>query len=350
MALQNTRLDALVSQYPNWFDQKETKFGDYAAMNAFIDQMKMANPILSNDTIKKFIDNYKIESQGGSTIEIPVLNNVPVVLDASMSCTPAATVTTDSGLVVTAAPVYLGFSFQEPSALTKGSNYISLGAIMNDELKRGFAACNTAINANCFTALGAGTNQLFDAPVLQHYPVIGNVYQIAAVDQPEMFGTIPTILSEMNFNDDLQIIGGTNLEAKVRHYMNQGGGNQVNLRYQFEGGNTKFYLGNSAAILDPNGKLFYAASVGSLGIMSRISSNYTDKSQSNIPGVEFKKIKDPTSGFEYAWNTTYKCGTDGVFLDGTVTHQIGAQFLVMTAYNSAPVTKYSPIIKALALS
>ena len=350
MATLPTRLEAYINATQNEFDNKETRFRKPQGLNAFLDQQSMDGRILNADFESKFKANYPIERTGGTTVQIPVFNDLAVSITTGMSCDDAITENVDTDMVTTQVPVYVGFEFQEPTLNVGLSNHFSLAEMFTNAMNRGFAAVNDQLNVLCLAALDAGKNQLFDAPVLV-YPETLGVYQVATGLQSEAFGTIPSIHSEMNFDEDMQIIGGVNLEPKIKHWTNQADGNSTNLRYQFEEGNKKFYLGSSSFVSDVGGKLFYAVSNGTTGIVSRVAPNYyRPELNAGLANKEMGIIKNPFNGIEFGIDTTTSCANDTKFNSKSVKHQVGAEFLITVAYNSDIANKYSAISKYLFLN
>lgn len=352
MAIQPTRRFGLVSSYPNGFDNKETRFSETQALNAFIDDQNSGSLILNPDTVEKYKQSYFIEKDGGAKVQIPVFNNLAVTLNTTgMVCDNVVAENADTALYDTATSVYIGFEFKEPALAASASNRMTPNQVFNNAVMRGFAEVNQELNTLCIAKLTADNNQLFPAEILQYYNEVAGVFQVPLADQEEMFNTIPSIHDEMNFPEAMRIIGGINLAPKIRHWSNQGVSNDENLRYQFLQGNKKFYLGNSSALSDPAGKKFFAVSDGTLGIASRVAPNYINPAlNGSDPRKERSLIKNPFNDFEFGWETSFECASDGTFNYDTVTHKIGAEFLIETAYNSDIANKFQPITTYLALN
>jgi len=149
-----------------------------------------------------------------------------------------------------------------------------------EKIKRTVEAFKSEMETDIDSFLDTNKNQVYASSLVSgtnpKYALAGGL-QVAAADRELFLNDIDPINFEDDFYDeDVYIVSSPTFMSDVRHYINQGSGNDENLAYQFNGKNFTF----SNRVTNVQHATGYFMPNGSIGLLTRIDVDARMKAKS----------------------------------------------------------------------
>ena len=346
MSLVATLMQDLRSEYTNTLDKYEQRESKYGALRFFQDEA-MNRPILDNETI----DNIKMSFN--RNVVVPVLNSQTVTVSGGYARTCAITTSENESALVTLTFTTYGWAFtMQPSI--NSENDIKYQQDFTRKQRKYLIEFASVLDTACVAQLDTDKNQFWTGVAPTYYAEVADALQVPQAEKNDLFNQVDAIMSTMDFYDDNHIVGSTSLNPNVRRSMAQGPNNAVNDQFQFMDPMAyKFWSTNRIANGAGVEATMYSLNAGSVGIWNRNDpdaraghsiSDYKQWSEESMP------IVDMTIGAFYQKDCADVSSLAGASSAGlTRSLQEGFEFstdiVTVTAYNSDPVNRYSPIVK-----
>jgi len=340
MSLLATARQEIRSRYPSDLDRDELRFTRYGLLNAALESMQSPDSIVSADVRQKAL------TSNGTTQKITVMKQGDLTVKNVRSCT-IADYESDSALVTVVWTTYLVEISMVPS------QYEFNDIAFQDDLRKKLAlAGNTlakAIETSIDAKLDANKSTVYNSSLCgvgKKYELTGDAINVPLAKQEFFFNDVDVIMNQDDFyNDSMVVVASTELKSTVRHYLNQGSGNDTNSAYQF-GPFTYRFSNHVTNAANATGYIF---TPGSLGILTRVDIDSQKRSKSNdaewfvdtLPGlgpiqvgVLEKRICSDQSGINATLAATLK-----------VNWAFSLDVALITPYNSDDTTQAGVIKK-----
>jgi len=344
--------NALRNDYPSNYDKLERRPTEAGGLEIF--RKQSLNP-------SNFISPYAaglIEDSYGAAAEVnhPVLNARTVTIGNTISCALPAASDGDAALIVTAAPVTYTFGF----TMVKDQhikNDIPYTAALMEKLMAYDLQMQKDMDVDALGVIEAAINQHFPASIGAYYSQTANALQVAQANKDDFYNKLSAILGEMDFSGNADILANRVHQPMVNRFINQGAGNSENQAFQFQG--FQYFFDNSDRLTNNVSveSTIYAIKAGSLFSKDRIPSAY--KGEGTYLGDRRSPIKAkhtmvmPVTGTEMAVLYQQDCSDQsslGIGEANAASFVEGWTFFVqkfyLSVYNSAPSTRFTPILKA----
>lgn len=349
MSLILTRTQPLRAKYSGDFDKNEYRRSRYGAFDAFVMDTNSSQSILSAE-VKQYAAN-----SFGNTVSIPVIDANDVTISNVRSCTWAASENTSKLVELSFATVSFGFRMY-PSQ--HANNDVSYQLDFNKKLEKYLLKLAAHLDSLAYASLNANKNVVWPADILAVYGQVGDALQIQGdVESQDFYNKLGPIMETMDFYGDCRVIANTLHQPMIRKYINQGGGNDVNLAFQFAG-YEYFYSNrilNRTSGLNPAKSTIFATCPGTLAFLNRNDPDSIANRKTG-DGTEWSEVMMPIVNLMMGSTYKSKCsdvatelGTANVAgLTASATEEFSwhTDICFVTAYNSNPATRVSPIIKA----
>lgn len=324
------------------FDKWEVRPSVYGLTDTFMKQTDQSGGILSSALKEKAMISI------GNLLQTPVIDfTAGLTISATRSVTIADVVNTSRMFDFTFNTLSWGFT-QVPS--NHMNNEISLQEEFDRNYKQFLYLVADTIETGCNDALNSAKTQVF-GKILQPYSNTGNILTTALANEKRIIGDIRPHMTANKFFGQLDVIGNPGFESLALRLRESGLYNAENKVIQF---NDKM-LHFSNAIADATGyeATFYAVNQGSVGLLFRIEREAILKTVSETShrwGIDtLPVIGCPVSTYFYKSVGDQSAAHGAATADNTraVKHHFGWSIDVcyVTAYNSAPTTNASPIMK-----
>lgn len=350
MSLVTTLMQPLRTKYvAGTMDKNEVRRSQYGAWDFFQQQSKLSGGILTPEA-KAFIDK-----SAGQLVDIPVLNAQDVTISNVRSCVIPADTETSALVRLTFVTYAFGFTM---NPARHANNDVSYQELFDRKLEEYLIKLAATLDTAAANTLNTNRNIYFPAAITAYYPVIANALQIPLEERNDFFNQLDAILKEMDYYTQPNIVGSTSLEPLIRRLFAQGAGNSVNEAFQFN--SQRWFTTNRMLNAAGIGQTLFAIPDGYVATRNR---NMPDNIMHSIIGSADNPIKEwgeaqmPIVNLKMGTYYTQDCA-DMTALDGggarmahlARTKVEGFAFdtdvCFVTAYNSAPSTRYSPIVKA----
>ena len=261
MSILDLRLLESRIEYPNGLDAQNLREQQYGWINA----AKRSN-LLSMAAMSDIKNSW-----GRSAVRIAVMShNKPTVTSGSMDCafgdSTAVGTYVDVTFIQGWVPVSMVPRQAEASELTPeqifSRQWRDAELAIADEIEAAIAGVvDTAIATTYNSGLVGATSD---------YPLAANALQVSAALKPRFFNDVKSIVFADDFDFSmLEVIGDANLPADVAFYGAQGGANNTNTQFQFNGFN--FGYSRSTVTTAAARSTGYVMQPNSIAYTSRVS-------------------------------------------------------------------------------
>lgn len=331
------------------FDKNEFRMTNMGITNAYMNQSKAVDSILSPELIDRAM------MSSGRNVQIPVIN----YQDITVRTTRPITIPTfsNNSALVTVTWVTMAFGFPMRTA-EHFNNEIDWQTDFNKKYEAMLVKFASTLEGYGATNLNNGKTLLINGvssgtTVGGHTLASGVVSEtVTLLKDSEIMADIPSMMLQNDFkNNGLDIIGNPGFKSIMQRQEGFGEFNTENKRVQWANNNYQW----SNAITDASGKnaTFYAVPSGNLGILFRVEpdallrtdlGNGTKWDTIVLPGLDI-----PCGTYEYPGTVDISGeGAHVAHLSRTGQFMLDFAFEVgfLTAYNSNTATRASGIIKA----
>lgn len=342
--LLNTYLQDIRAMFPNPVENAEWRFTRYGMLEAVKEMTASPMSIITEDLKQKALQSE------GRNLDIPVTNYGDVTVSNTRSCTIGDLNNTSELVSVTWVTLSADLSMY---AAEHTKNEISYLQDLNKKIQRVDHAFCKAIEDLIYTRLDTEKSAVYNSPFVgagAKYPLVANTLQVAAADQEYFFNDLEAIMNGDDFySAPFKVLGNTTLMPAVKHYINQGGGNDENLNYQFANYDFRFsnHLVNGGGVKSTG----FCLNDDSFGIISRINADAVLGHKAG-DGTEWGTVVLPKLGMNVG--TQYKSVCADLSANSGLEHltstmkenwQLSIDIAFVTQYNSDPVTKAGGIKK-----
>lgn len=351
MSLVLTLMQPLRNSYAaNGLDKNEQRRSRYGAWDFYRRQSRanedgsagLASSIITPEMRKN------IKRSMGNTVQVPVLDAQDVVITNVRSCVVADNENTSKLITLTFVTYAFGFTMIPAQYQNNQIGYQQdFTQKLNNYLLKFAATLDTAAVNN----LSANKNQYFPADITAYYPVVGNALQVSQAQKNDFYNNASAILETMDFYGTTNVVASTSAKPMINRLQAQGAGNQTNEDFQFNGYDWNFTnrLTNGAGIQSTA----YLVGDGMVGVENRNDPDARAGSRTGngkVWGEAPLPLVDLTVGTYYYDDCADKSGLHAGTAHLTRTRVEGFEWSTdicfVNSYNSAPATKYNPIIKA----
>lgn len=343
MSLVDTLVQPMRTAYDKAVDKNEMRASEYGAMRVAQRQTDGPSSIATSQ-IKD-----AVARSAGKTIQVPVLNAENVTLGNTRSCVVVDSENTSALIGITFVTLSFGFTMT-PSQ--HGNNDISYQQDFEHKLRKYLLKAADTIDQMVVDQLNADKNAVWTGEITNTYAQVSNALQVPKSEQFDFYNQLSGIMKVMDFySTPYDIIANMMHEPLVRRHRNQGASNDENDAFQFNLGYNYNFTNN---VVNRSGvhSTLYAIPQGTVAMMNR---NMPDNIAGHSTGdKEWGLTRLPI--LDQTWGTFYTrdCSDRSALHAGTghLTQTLleGFEFAtdiaLITAYNSDPVTRYNPIVKA----
>ncbi len=261
MALSPTLVENFRTAYTDQFDKNEQTRPTAGALKCALEDTQSAFSFVTPDMIEK------AKRSAGLTVKVPAINYDGTV---SIGSTRPITITDDentSALYSMVFVIYSGGFTMVPAQ--HSSNDISYQDDFNRKMRKMLYKMESTMDDAVLTKLGTVKNQV-QPDSLGKYGWDSNIITIAKSDKETIYSDLEILMASKDLNQDgapLNVIANPFVASQVKFLGAQGGGNQVNYAYQFDGKN--FYWDNSISNAAGHDGTMYFMPKGSIGVVTR---------------------------------------------------------------------------------
>lgn len=334
----------LRSQYRRKLDKNENRPSVYGGLNLFKAQNTQAGGIFSEEELNNIAKSF------GNTVQIPVISHEDIVIGNTRTCN-FQTGGPESALVTLTFITYsFGFDMY-PSQYF--NNDVKYEQDFNRKLENRLLALATTLDAQCIATLEANKNQFFPANITAFYPAVGDALQVPQADKEDFYNQLGSITGTMDYFQTPDVALNHVGMGLVRRLAAQGEGNAVNEGFQLMG--YTWYPTNRVTNNIGVESTVYGVIPGNVAMVPRVDpdslmnhaiGDVKEWSTVNVPildmdmGVFYQADCADGSGIQGG------AGVAGLTNTKRESFQYSFDVCFQTAYNSDPVTRHSPIIKA----
>lgn len=335
--LVETFLQDIRIAFPNNMDRDEWRFTRYGLLTAAKEQTVHPLSIINED-----IRTQALESEGRS-LGIPVMKKGSITVSNQRSCAVGDFENETAMVNVAWTTLTADISMMKAQY---HKNQVSYLQDFNKKvllLKNAFA---NAIENAIYSKLDTDKSSIYNSSLVGaglKYPLVANTLQVDAVEQETFFNDVDVIMNQDDFwSPEWLVLGSTPLMSSIRHYINQGAGNDENLNYQF--GNHAFRFSNQlvdGAAVKSTG---FIMPYGSIGLLTRINIDARMGNKAS-DGTAWEKVFLDVLGFEVGVMHKSTCSDKSALpglshLKATMLEnfQFSLDFALLTPYNSDAAT------------
>lgn len=334
----------LRTAYKNRLDKYENRPSDYGGFNLWKAQTTQPGGIFTEEefnTIARSIDN---------TVEIPVISNEDVTISNTRTCAFRTGGVNSQLVTLTFITYCFGFDMYPAQHFNNDASY---EAVFNRLLLNRLQKLAEVVDAQCIASLELNKNQFWPANVLAFYPQVGDALQVPQAEKEDFYNQWGSITKTMDFMETPDVAVNHVGMSLVRRLAAQGEGNAVNQGFQILG--YTWYPTNRVVNNVGVQQTVYGVIPGSLAMVPRVDA---DAIMRHTIGTqkEWSVVQVPLLDIPMALYYQEDC-EDGSTLNGgagsaskTRTKRQSFEYSVdicfQTPFNSDPLTKHQPIVKA----
>lgn len=338
MSLLATRMQNMRSS--SNLDRNEYRPSRYGALDVFMQQSNDPAGILTPEL------KQKAERSIGNTFETPVIKyDSGVSIGSTRSVTIDDSENTSEMKQITFATLSWGFTIV-PSMYM--NNEISMQRDFEVKFNKYLYAFAKKLDGLCVAALGTAKTQVFKDKL--NYQDSGNSLQCPWKERENIIGDLNPIMAANDFFAPIHIVGNAGVESIIRKMTEKGLYNEVNKQLEYS--DKILHFTNEVT---NSGKFAtgYAVTDGMLGLLFRFERDCLLGTKSRtghewgIENLPMLNIPVGTYYYESVGDFSEIAGDATADLTRTLKQHYGfaVDVAVITAYNSAPGTIASPIIK-----
>lgn len=343
MSLVLTLMQSLRSRYQaNGMDRLEIRRSQYGAWDFFRRQSALGGGIITPE-IRSLV-----AKSMGNTVQVPVLDAEDVVITNVRACTVPDSENTSRFVTLTFVTYAFGFTMIPAQYFNNEVGYQQDFDRKFEKYLLKFAATLDTASVN---NLSTNKNQYNPAAITAYYPVVGNALQVSQAEKNDFFNNANAIMQTMDFYGKTNVIAGTQLKPIINRLQAQGAGNAVNEDFQFNGYEWNFTnrMTNGAGVQ----ATAYLVPDGYVGVLNRNDPDAIARSRVgdikiwdivNLPIVDL----DVASYYyeDCADKSALHAGTAHLTRTKVEGYEWSTDVCFINAYNSAPTTRFGPIVKA----
>lgn len=329
-------------EYQGQLDRNELRLSNYGALDLVRDQNTGLNSILTAS------DRETIRKSFGSAVRIPVLDAEEVTIRNVRSCTIPASENNLSWITLTFVTYAFGFTMMPSQHV---NNTISYQQDYNRKLMKYLVKFADVLDQAAVNKINTDRNIYFPAAMSAYYPVVGNALQVSAAQAEDFYNDVDTILATADFGGRTNVLASTSMQSLVNRLTKQGGTADGDRAYQFV--DKDFYFSNRVPV---NAGMRSTAYIMNDGVIAMENRNDPDAIAGSkaVNGKEWGTEMMPIVNLEMGTFFMSDCadlsavhaGTTGLTRSLLEGFEFSTDVCFVTTYNSAPATRYSPIIKA----
>ncbi len=331
------------AKVPSALERDEWRFTRYGLLTAAKEMTASPMSIITPDLKEK------AAISEGRDLKIPVYQIGSVNVTNSRSCTITGFDNTTEFVDVTWTTLVVNIGMKKGEYAKNEVNYLT---DLNKKLRLADDAFCVAIETLILAKLEADKSIVYNSPIVTtDYALVGDAIQVAPAQQETFFNYMDAIMQGDDFySQPYKVLAQTTMLPQINHYINQGGGNAVNLEYQF--GSFDYRFTN----VIPNGigqrATAYVMTDGTLGMLSRINIDSLMGNKSTDGTVWEKARPFPQLGMEVGVQYKSTCGDLSAIsglehLEASLVEywQFSIDVAFLTPYNSDTATKAGVIKK-----
>jgi hypothetical protein len=347
MSLVATLMQPLINKYePGTLDKNELRFSRYGAWNLQQEMSNMPGGILTPKNKELAVKSF------GNVVKIPVTDYKSVTIGNTRSCTISDSENTSHLISLNFATYSFGFTMY-PSQYY--NNYVEYAADWQRKMDFCLLSFAATLDTASRNSIELGINSYWPANILSYYPQIGNALQVSQTQKDDFFNQFQAIMMEMDYYDQIHILGSTSLLAMVNRLKNQSSQNAVNQSFQLDPWkwNTSNRVTNAANIEST----VYGIPAGQLATINRNDPDAIAGYKvggGDRPAVEWREVYLPVVGLKVGSYYRNDCADASALQSGTTgltrtlkeSFEFSTDVCFMNAYNSDSATRFSPVVKA----
>lgn len=340
MSLVATRLQNWRINNPE-LDRNMTRPSEYGALDFFIQQTDAPNSIISSELRDRAFASI------GNTVQVPVINyDGDVTVSNTRSCVIADDENTSALYTVVWTTYAVGFTMVPTLYM---NNEITYQHDFERKMEKTCRALAAALDTAAVTALSAAKTQVFGD--LLQYTQSGNVVQVPWQMATEILGDFNPMMRANDFPETIHLIGNAGMDSLIRKLAQHDIYNDVNKRMEYD--NKIIHYSNRVTNESSVYATTYAVADGNVGVLTRVDREALRRARANFHEwdvVRLPFIDLPVGSHYYTavGDQSSIAGDASADMTCNVKEYFGFSVDVafIVAYNSAPSTVSSPIIKA----
>lgn len=339
MSLLATRMQNMRSS--SNLDKNEYRPSRYGALDVFMQQSNDPAGILTPEL------KQKAEQSIGSTLETPVIKyDAEVTIGNTRSVEISDSENTSEMKEITFATLSWGFTIVPAMFM---NNEISMQRDFETKFNKYIYAFAKKLDSLCVAALGTAKTQVFKDAL--NYGKTGNALQCAWKDRENIIGDLNPIMAANDFFSPMHIVGNAGVESIIRKMAEKGLYNEVNKQLEYS--DKVLHFTNEVTNGSQKFATGYAVTDGMLGMLFRFERECLLGTKSRtghewgIENLPMLNIPVGTYYYESVGDYNEIAGEATADMTRNLKQHYGfaVDVAIITAYNSAPSTIASPIIK-----
>ncbi len=324
-------------------DNWENRASRYGALDAFLAMSNSPMSLISPELREKALQAI------GTKLQIPVLNNDPnITIGNKRSITITPYENTSAMVQVTFMTLSWGLT------MVPSQYRINQIGYERDFAQKYFAFINKAaalLDTNAIAKLEANKSKVFNNPL--DYPTTGDQINASGLQGATLLGDLNSIHEADDFYSQIHVIGNTGVRSLTKQLSQLGMSNAINKQLEYD--DKVFHFSNRVVNEAENSATMFSVQDGSIGLLTQIEPDCltgTVLPDGHVWGSQFIPELGMTVGTYYYPGISDESSVFGKAVEGferTVVDHFGFAVNVafITAYNSDPNTKASPIAKAV---
>lgn len=344
MSLIDTLIDPLRSGYSGQLDAKEWRASRYGALEAFREQSKGPDKILSDEDITNIKKSFGIYSR------IPVLDMPTVSIGSVRNCIVQPDQNNSRMVVLTFVSYVWGFTMI-PSMYV--NNTIKYEMDFQKKARKYLLQLLKVMDAASLAKLNTDRNTVF-GNLTYEYPVIGNALQVPAAKREDVYNQITGIMGTADYPaGSYDVVANSGHEPLVNKLARNGNQNADNTRATLIGFDNK-YTNNMTQNAGVRDTLFVIPD-GTLAIENRNDPDARMGSRALGGGQQWDEVDMPMLEMKVGSYYTDRCAdattifptaeTQGLTRAKMEGFEFSTDVTYVTSYVSDRATKIAPIQK-----
>lgn len=319
------------------FDKNEELTGLYGGLAAFMKQTKDPLGIVTPELVTM------AASSSGRTLKVPVINkNTTALVGSTREVDLTGYQNTSAFQSVTFSP----YTYEiEMIRAYNDTNYISYERDFRRKVEEMENKIIASLDLAACTVLSTNKTQYLIEKLGNAFA--SNIYSITAQQKESLFSDLKTLMTFNKFNGMIDIVANAGVKQLFDKLAQSGVNNAENKQMQYNGLN--FNFSNNVANALGKGGSGYAIEAGTLGMLTRVEYDARMGNRATN-GREFSVVTLPKTGIQcalYSYSEPQDKSSLQSNLERPIVEKYGFAFdaALFSAYNSAPTTIPTPIVK-----
>lgn len=322
-------------------DKNEYRPSRYGALDVFMQQSNDPNGILTPEMRRK------AEESIGNTFETPVITyDSGISIGSTRAVEIPDSENTSKMFQINFTTLSWGFTIVPAMYM---NNEISMQRDFEVKFNKYLYAFAKKLDNLCASALGTAKTQVFKDKL--NYQTTGNAVQCAWKNRENVIGDINPIMAANDYFGQIHLVGNAGIESIIRKMTEKGLYNEVNKQLEFS--DKILHFTNEVTNESQKFATAYAVTDGNLGLLFRFERECLLGTKSRTGhewGIEnLPMINIPVGTYYYEsvgnFNQIAGAATGDMTRNLKQHYGFAVDVAVVTAYNSAPSTIASPIMK-----